>query len=1629
MANEQDKYVPSWITGTQNSTAYTPSWINKQPQTEEIVKSEMPTFTEALASSFAEEISFGLYNNPSLDASELSSSAKIGKTIGSIGGFFGLSIGASIATGGFGTLALLGARANKLQKVAGAYNTARKAKDVKGMGKAISEAGLGVRGSFINKLNNNNMQKSAIDKFMKLAEVDVAAARRYAIGREMGKDAFLFGLTGQATLEDDASFKQRAVAFGQDSISGALFAAAPVFKFKTAITKNPAFKSLYSSDVSRKTAELGAYFTSGFTASQPDPETDSVGSRLFSGLIVTGMGGLFGGATLQASKADMKRALTRIGLTDEKQIDDFAQIAAGVIKKESAPVLTRQYSGIEFASYDVNGKKTGLFGNVKRVFLNEDNVLSVEYDTLYKNKSVKDQSVVSTFHDFHLKYKRSDTDVLRQIKNNHDKDGKTVSFFKNQAELTNFLNREKYGILTANEPIFQSAAKVPLYGETRNDMLIRELLGRGYSRKNIMKVEGTYDGIPDGNSFLVKGLKEKDAIELASLFGQESVATNKGLLTVSRAKKGTAKLYQRDPITDEILRDKSGKPIPKMVQKKDSKGALVFDEKGKPVMTDVIATGEEGYRSGPKQFLIDDISYAPRKKSIIYGNKAKNEYAFTELTTSDNKKLIFSLDFDFNQGPVSSKFKLGKVTEASQRANDLYLAKPIKGEAFQSYRKLKELEQNIGIANSNNTLTTHQYLKKSLFNKSSLKQMTDNERRQYGALLTEDDNFMVKGLKEAPLINAEQMPEVSLLETIFNHVLPSSSKFEYLGKKYNVPALRQLAQDMKDSRRYNEEIKSTWIITKDNIQRTLDGFQNDIDQEKVLRNLQFSIEKGKFGSLIEDMTNTEIKALADITEIHNKYMDDMYDLAKKAGVKQKKLFINKKTGKVDIKSEPLEKRKDFVSLTVTDEAQEYFSSSRNQEVRDEFIDRIINRNSDFIKNGQYAKYSMNDKRKIASTLLDESLEQSQKKGIFGAQYARLVDLDAKLYFDENGRIIRGVKDMKLKAGDSFEGIKIGKVVDIYEMDYTSNMDRYASRIANITSASKYFGPDGLKIQGDTFADNFSKRLNEIKKYTSSKNYDYFKTELEKDMEIILYGDGYNNIVAPISRFGVSWTASLGLSSPVSALKNFGLGTVQTTTTFGEKAVVKTLYKIMNDPLYREEMFDAVKQSGTFTAGERFLETQKIGAVKWSRKIQRGLTYGMKKTEETNRIFASMVGHTAADDALRALRGETSGVMLKMQKSEARRILEDVLEVKNIDEAIKRGSFDDNQLKQIFFQSHYITQGLADPTSVPRIMNMQYTKPFTLFYRIAFRVTENVYKNAYRPLIDNGNPAPMMRYVAASTAAGAGLQYLYHKAYNTEPEKFAQAPEVFWNNFVQGEGLGIFSAISNTTGRGFEGLSPAIIQTGLRLGGSILQIAEGAYKTTDANTREAGKLLAQDGLKRLASVPALTNALIKSVEGNITKETYKEYENFNRMRAEYERDITNKKSTGSTSSAEERTLFNRLMKANVYSDRDVDKKVKDFYAAVGYFQHQFEMDNFYRTNPKLAQAKAFDKVLQYIKNDARPVTLGRTPSLGKTISDYDDFVSRLKPEEKKKLKELEAIHSRNTQELLQAIVKQRNFYLK
>ena len=74
-------------------------------------------------------------------------------------------------------------------------------------------------------------------------------------------------------------------------------------------------------------------------------------------------------------------------------------------------------------------------------------------------------------------------------------------------------------------------------------------------------------------------------------------------------------------------------------------------------------------------------------------------------------------------------------------------------------------------------------------------------------------------------------------------------------------------------------------------------------------------------------------------------------------------------------------------------------------------------------------------------------------------------------------------------------------------------------------------------------------------------------------------------------------------------------------------------------------------------------------------------------------------------------------------------------------------------------------------------------------------------------------------------------------------------------------------------------------------------------------------------------------------------------------------------------------------------------------------------------------KAYNKVFNYILNESKPVNLSRAISEGKTVSDYEDFKMRLNDKDLKELKELEKIYGQKTQEMLRAVISQKNKYLK
>jgi len=1546
------------------------------------IRTEMPSFSEAFFGSLGEELTFGkLYNDPRLDADELSGAAKAGKMLGAGAAFFGVTALATVMTGGLGGLAMLGSSAARLSQGAKIYNAAKKAGNVDEMAQGIAKAGIGVKNSLlVNTLGKNGVQKGYIDKFMKLAENDVAAARRFVLGREMGREALIFGSTGQMMQEDDATFKQRAVAFGQDAVAGALFAVAPAFKF----ANNPYMKSLGKS----KPAELGTYFMSGFTTSLPNEEGMDMGSRVLTGALTTGLGSLFGGATMQASKQDVRRALERIGLTDEKKLGDYSQIAMGVINKQAIAQVDEQYKTIDFSSFD---KKTGevkTTAKVRKVYVEpKDGKLKVEYQTYYANGKEKDL-VVKDFNKFNQDYKRSDDNIIQQIKYNFDNKGNKFSFFDDQDDLENFINTKKFGIITANEPAFFNNKAVGLYGETANETLIRELLARGYNRNQIMAVEGMYKGTADGRGFLVKGLKEKDAVELAKIFGQESVTTNKGLLNVKR---------------------------PTRKVKQTVNGQNVVDKDGNIQFEDV------PYKVGAKKNEITSVAYNLRsqgKGNVLYGKDALASDYSTSIMSKNNDELSFSYLIDFAEDvglrnpTMSKKQQLIRADEILLKSSE----KVTGNKNFTLYKEIKALEKEAGLLTKSPVDQRHTALKVNVFGKKSITEMTDDELQQYKALIDNQPSYTTKLHDENGGIVFDNNPVIGNFKKFMNRIMPVSTKFGNLGRELGSEALVKIETDLTQMTRLREEIKGTYRASRNDMNKKYDFYDLTKEERGLLdKELIYHIDD-RFVDLRSELNKKQIRALEDIRQIHQKFVNDIYDQMKKAGV-QEKFFDGK-----NFQNQPIQKVKNFVSLTVSDEAADLFSK-QDGPLRDSMIDTILKTDKRFKRGGEF--FASKDKYKQAGEILDETLSHSAKHGIYGAQYSRTAKLPPKIFLDESGGIISGVDNMKLKVGDEFNGVKIGKVVDTYIEDYGVTMDRYAGRAASITSTTKFFGPEGV-IKDGKFTKSFTQRIRKIEnEVASNQDINYIKQELEKDMDIVLRGDAYDDIVSPVLRQATAWTAATGLSSFRSAIKNFFLGQVQNITTFGGTKFMRAMAKMATDDKFQKAVYERATKIGALDAGEQFVETVGIRGQGLQARAQRALTIGMKKTEQANRLLAVAVSEVAADDALKVLAGKSDGLFANIDKSSARRILEDVFKVDGLENAIKKGSFTEDQLNQIYFRGHTLTQGLADPTALPRFMSNAYAKPFTLFYRIAYRVTENVFENAYKPLVQNGEVAPMLRYIGASVGAGAAIQNMYYTVHNTDPDKFVSAPERFWNYFVDGEGLGIFSALAETNRPIAQSLTPAIVQNGQNLLGAASLVAQGTFASETPGQRQV--LLKEAGNQLTKAIP-IANDIVNGIRKRTDKETETRFRTFRQKQGAYKSDILNTEYSGkfNYSNATTKSLMYRQLQANLYSDRSMEQKNKDFWAAVTYIQHQYEMANTTRISKDRAFKYAYNRALDYLE-DSKPISLSKKRTQGKKISDYDDFVTRLDNSELQELKQLEQTYNKKLKEYRQYVKSQKNKY--
>ena len=1620
---------PSYSVGKDWSKA-TDFYATKQPEVRKAVG-----FWESFADGFTEDMTFSLIDMEEDADVYATKSGSTGQFAGMFTSMMIQAAALSSVSFGVGGITLFAAKSSKIISAAKKYNAAKKAfkakkiskaKLIKEQSDALKIGGLGIPNSILLGKNTKMMttQRMYLDKFMKLAETDINSARRMVLATEMMREGTVNAAIGQKFITEENLGREVTAAdrlqYGvQDLLAGGLFGAGRAHGFTKALpvmSKLPMASGQNTfGDMLKLKGKYGLYFASGFTQALPQKldadEESNIGDNLrarFGMAAVSAVLGRFArGGMVTEAVDDVQRGMRRIG-ADESTIADVTDMSLRIALKDGVEQISKDFTGMLFKSVDKN--KDVIITRVKADGKGGKKKFYVDYDVIDKSKDNKVLISKTVEADkFFKKHKKPDQKLIDQIKNNLNADGTTSSFFKNQKQLLQFLSTKKYGILTANNPTnvnFQglkdykpNAKHTPselLFSE-QNDFLIRELLARGYKREDIMSVKGVWKSGGE-NSFMVKNLKKKDALDLMKIFGQQEVAMNDGYYRLMK-NKTTGKLEFSS--TKNLDKTKVG-------------ARAAFQRNGEAADFYSTTTLKNGK---PAAFRIEyDFKGKDDANNLIFNNPS---YGMQGVSS---KLLASQVDNAFDVA-VQKYYKKYRTTDA--RKDKIY--------------QIKQMEFDLKLADPSKPFKNlgAKSFKEALFGTESLTKMSSKDLDLYASLLSGKQDVFSKRYKRGDFQVYGEIPEqISKISNfINNNTLPIVTKFRNFAKKTNSPSLNKLASDLEDFavRKYSNE----------GLYQTMRDRQKEIYADKNLTRKEINeldevlglwIEKRKdLKSLRADYSNKPhmVAAINEAVAEHKGYTNKIVNLLKKRGVQE--FYYDKKTKTLELRDLTVEDN--FVSRQITEEASEYFSSISG-DARQEIINQIILRDKRFLGKGEYSRLSRSQQEEIADLLFSVAQPNNAKYGVYGQQFARTTDLPPLLYIDKKGRVIQNVDNFDYVKGSKIGDVEVDKVIKVYDMNYAANMDRYASKVANLESFSYYFGNKGIfdfksKNNVREFNKMFKQRLDTILREVQNPNdRDKIQKALEYDFKTLLGGNNVDEAVNQWYSSITSWTAATGLSSPRSALKNLLLGNVQLYTTFGAKPLMKTWFNFIFDSSARKEMFDMAQGINALQVGQRGLETaiQKTGT---SGKVQKKLTTLMSVAEQTNRTVSVATGTSLAEDALKVLQGKKAS-MFNMSKTEAQRLLRETLELDDIGDAIKSGTFTNRQKQKIRFMSHATTQGLADPVFVPAWMSNRYIKPLTLFYRIAYRVTENVYKNAYKPAV-RGDVGPMMRYVAATSAAGYSLQTLYHTAFNTEPEKFENAGSRYWQYFIDGEGLGVFSTLQQVTRDSSQFYSPAIVQFGQNLYGSVKRLAIDVPLSDTEEERNANIKIAT---KDLASSIPLVNDILKSITNNSEefyipgltqpKKAYQEMLNLRTQVRSYDENIRRINPPSGFSFDEEKSFMYKQIEANVYANRPMDQKVKDFYASVSYQQHQLEISGLYTKSQ--AFKIAYDRTMDYVMNKSKPVESRlSSEEKGKLISLKDDFTRRLDDESNQSLKGLEKLHKKNSREYRTAVRNAKNKY--
>ena len=602
----------------------------------------------------------------------------------------------------------------------------------------------------------------------------------------------------------------------------------------------------------------------------------------------------------------------------------------------------------------------------------------------------------------------------------------------------------------------------------------------------------------------------------------------------------------------------------------------------------------------------------------------------------------------------------------------------------------------------------------------------------------------------------------------------------------------------------------------------------------------------------------------------------------------------------------------------------------------------------------------------------------------------------------------------------------GKIIQTYETSFETVFNKYQRNMSNFLSTAKHF-TEYTSIKGESTFSTQGEILKQMGKDSDLGAY------LEKVIKRRIglesksqTGKEFTDVLTSMGKY----SAMFGLSSPFSGVKNLTIGTQMTLGVHGVRAFAYGLRKAFQPQSWRE-----ARRKGWLQIGTKEIE---IGG--WEQRISESLGH-MQKTEAVNRIIGGFAGEFSAREMVQRLHKNT-GLYASKGDAKIGKEMGDMFNLKPSEVAfLKRYGLDAdtnvwadygikgkrkklyleeqaNILSKIQHYGHIKSQGAAGDPFLPLWAGNANAKALTLFYRMAYSGTANIFNHIITPA-KNGNLLPLARYTLASNLAGGALWEMYEKVLGTSPPKINEGIlNQVGQNFAKSEALGLASFLMNPYSNGFK-LSEAITAD------SIMQpaIIRNSYNVAQFGMRllNADKSNMVDATRKLVSKTLVVAGHGFKAYSKVTTPFKTDAKNLRTFRSAYEQksglwDEYNKGNPFSAKYNENAEYYNLIK--NAFSGRESDMAAASrFYVATWYYLYDnYRVFNGYEQYNHKASMKKADSALNNVVKKINPLYQDTNPKTGKMFNNRDKFLQYLNPVERKKALVLEKQYYRKLRQL-------------